>query len=104
MVVFDYVTGNVVFQGWALDYDQLVAVEMIVDGNYVGQAQYGFPRSDVNAQYPQILGSKNAGWRFTMDTTKLGPLEVSHFRSADDPRIISASSPPSTRKISDVAM
>lgn len=69
---FDYVTGNVVFQGWALDYDQVVAVEMIVDGNYVGQAQYGFPRSDVNAQYPQILGSKNAGWRFTMDTTKLG--------------------------------
>ncbi len=69
--VMDYVTGNVVFQGWALDFDGVVAVEIIVDGNYVGQAQYGFPRSDVHDQNPQFLGSLNSGWRFTMDTTKL---------------------------------
>jgi hypothetical protein len=69
---FDYVTGNVVFQGWALDQDNVAAVEMIVDGNYVGQAQYGFPRDDVRNQYPQYLTSRISGWRFTMDTTKLG--------------------------------
>jgi hypothetical protein len=68
---FDYVTGNVTFQGWALDSDNLVAVEIIVDGNYVGQAQYGFPRSDVAQQYPQFFTAGTSGWRFVMDTTKL---------------------------------
>lgn len=68
---FDYVTGNVVFQGWAVDVDPIVAVEIIIDGNYVGQAQYGFPRPDVREQNPQFLGALNSGWRFTMDTTKL---------------------------------
>ncbi|MGZ5476447.1 MAG: Ig-like domain-containing protein, partial [Thermoanaerobaculia bacterium] len=68
---FDYVTGNVVFQGWALDFDQVAVVEIIVDGNYVGQAQYGFPRSDVREQYPTFSGAGNSGWHFTMDTTKL---------------------------------
>ncbi|HEV8657456.1 MAG TPA: hypothetical protein VGS96_02405, partial [Thermoanaerobaculia bacterium] len=68
---FDYVGGNVVFQGWALDFDAVAAVEIIVDGNYVGQAQYGFPRPDVAAQNPQFFGAVNSGWQFTMDTTKL---------------------------------
>jgi hypothetical protein len=68
---FDYVTGNVVFQGWAVDQGNVAAVEIIVDGNYVGQAQYGFPRPDVREQNPQFFNSANSGWRFTMDTTKL---------------------------------
>jgi hypothetical protein len=70
---FDYVTGNVVFQGWALDTDGVTAVEIIIDGNYVGQAQYGFPRPDVVAQNPDFNASIAllSGWRFTMDTMKL---------------------------------
>jgi N-acetylmuramoyl-L-alanine amidase len=68
---FDYVTGNVVFQGWALDQGGVAAVEIIVDGNFVGTAQYNFPRPDVREQNPQFLGGLNSGWRFTMDTTKL---------------------------------
>ncbi len=68
---FDYVTGDVVFQGWALDFAGVAAVEIIVDGNFVGQAQYGFPRPDVREQWPQFLTSGNSGWRFTMDTTRL---------------------------------
>jgi N-acetylmuramoyl-L-alanine amidase len=69
--IMDYVTGNVVMQGWALDFDSIVAVEIIIDGNYVGQAQYGFPRPDVREQNPQFFGSLNSGWRFQMDTTQL---------------------------------
>lgn len=69
--IMDYVTGNVVMQGWALDFDGVVAVEIIIDGNYVGQAQYGFPRPDVRDQNPQFAGALNSGWRFTMDTTRL---------------------------------
>ncbi|HEX9162359.1 MAG TPA: Ig-like domain-containing protein [Thermoanaerobaculia bacterium] len=68
---FDYVTGTVVFQGWALDLSSVAAVELIIDGNLVGVAQYGFPRPDVQAQNPQFPGSLNSGWQFSMDTTKL---------------------------------
>lgn len=69
--MFDFVGGTVVFQGWALDIDTIAAVEMIVDGNYVGQAQYGFPRADVRDQNPQFANAGLSGWRFTFDTTKL---------------------------------
>ena len=44
---------------------------MFVDGDFVGQAQYGFPRADVGDQYPQIANSRNSGWRFVMDTRLL---------------------------------
>ena len=43
----------------------------MVDGDFIGQAQYGFPRPDVQQQYPFIANSLNSGWRFTMDTSKL---------------------------------
>ncbi|HUP50278.1 MAG TPA: Ig-like domain-containing protein [Thermoanaerobaculia bacterium] len=68
---FDYVGGNVVLQGWALDQDVVAAVEVIVDGNYVGQAQYGFARPDVQAQWPGFVNSTASGWRFEMDTRAL---------------------------------
>ncbi len=68
---YDYVTGNVTFQGWALDQDAVAAVEVMVDGNYVGQAQYGFPRGDVQQQWPNFVASATSGWRFQMDTTAL---------------------------------
>lgn len=67
----DYVTGRVLFQGWALDQDQVAAIEVIVDGNYVGQAQYGFARSDVLAQWPNFINAGMSGWRFEMDTSVL---------------------------------
>jgi hypothetical protein len=72
----DYVGGTVLFRGWALQdgnfgTDQIEAVEMIIDGNYVGAAQYGYPRPDVADQYPNIIDADKSGWIFSMDTTKL---------------------------------
>ena len=67
----DFVRGNVVFQGWGLDQDGVAAIEVIVDGNYIGQAQYGFPRPDVRQQWPNFTNAATSGWRFTMDTTVL---------------------------------
>ncbi|MEA2163979.1 MAG: hypothetical protein QOK37_2106 [Thermoanaerobaculia bacterium] len=68
----DYMKGTVTFQGWALvEGGGLTAVEIIVDGDYKGTAQYGFPRPDVAVQYPYLFQSQNSGWRFVIDTTKL---------------------------------
>ena len=44
---------------------------MIVDGDFKGAAQYGFPRPDVAQQYPYLFNSQNSGWRFVIDTSKL---------------------------------
>jgi len=69
---FDYMKGNATFQGWAVDENGGVkAVEIIVDGNFIGNAEYGFPRPDVVASNPQLFATPNSGWRFTMDTTRL---------------------------------
>ncbi|MFZ2489983.1 MAG: Ig-like domain-containing protein [Thermoanaerobaculia bacterium] len=71
-VSFDYVSGDVTFRGWALDQNiGVTAVEIIIDGNYVGQAQYGFARTDIAQAYPYIFNARDSGWRFTMDTKKL---------------------------------
>jgi hypothetical protein len=71
-VSFDYVKGNVTFQGWtANERGTINAVEIVVDGDFIGQAQYGYPRPDVALANPQLLNAANSGWRFTMDTTKL---------------------------------
>jgi hypothetical protein len=69
----DFMKGTVTFQGWALiEGSQPLAVEIRVDGDFKGTAQYGFPRPDVAVQYPYLFNSQNSGWRFTIDTTKLG--------------------------------
>jgi len=69
---FDFVNGTVVFQGWALDENAGVGfVEMFIDGNSFGAAQYGYVRTDVAQAFPMIFGSRNSGWLFSMDTTKL---------------------------------
>ncbi|MCU1245324.1 MAG: hypothetical protein JWN02_1234, partial [Acidobacteria bacterium] len=37
----------------------------------IGNAEYGFPRPDVQIANPQLFAATNSGWRFTMDTTRL---------------------------------
>jgi Bacterial Ig domain len=69
---YDYVKGNVTFQGWAVDENGGVnEVEIFIDGNFIGKAQYGFPRPDVQVNNPFRVNSLNSGWRFIMDTTKI---------------------------------
>jgi hypothetical protein len=69
---FDFVGGNVMFRGWALDdQSDIIAIEIYVDGFVQGSAQYGYPRPDVADQYPHVLDGVNSGWQFIMDTKKL---------------------------------
>lgn len=67
----DYVTGNVTFHGWALDQTGILQVQIVIDGNFVGNAAYGYQRADVADAHPEFIGSISSGWRFTMDTSKL---------------------------------
>jgi len=68
----DFMKGTVTFQGWAMvEHSNLQEVDILVDGDFKGKAQYGFPRPDVAVQYPFLFNSQNSGWRFVIDTTKL---------------------------------
>jgi hypothetical protein len=69
----DFLKGTVTFQGWAvIEGGPVTSVEIIVDGDFKGLAQLGFPRPDVAVQYPYLGNTQNSGWRFVIDTTKLG--------------------------------
>lgn len=68
---FDYVGGDVLFRGWAINEQGVTAVQLVVDGNYVGTATYGMSRPDIQDQYPFIINSRFSGWSFNFDTRKL---------------------------------
>lgn len=64
--------GVIQVTGWALDFEGVSSVQILVDGFAAGTAVYGIPRPDVLALsfypgYPNLLAP---GWRFDLDTTK----------------------------------
>jgi hypothetical protein len=68
----EFLNGTVTFSGWATDDNQgIQLVEIFVDGNFMGPAQYGLARPDVAAVFPTLAGAQNSGWRFTIDTRQL---------------------------------
>jgi hypothetical protein len=63
-------SGIMTTTGWALDFEGVKAVFILVDGNFVGTAVYGIPRPDVGelafyAGYPNLAAP---GWQFSFDT------------------------------------
>ncbi len=65
--------GTITASGWALDFEGVASVQILVDGHPFGNALYGFARPDVFALsyypgYPNITGP---GWQFSLDTTLL---------------------------------
>ncbi len=74
--------GVIQATGWAIDFEGVSQVIVLVDGTIVGFANYGIPRPDVQdlyfyAGYPNLAAP---GWAFTLDTTKLADGE--HFLEA----------------------
>jgi hypothetical protein len=71
--------GVVTTTGWALDFNGVQSIAILVDGNGAGFATYGFARPEVFAlsYYPGYPSVGNPGWQFQLDTTKLNNGE--HF-------------------------
>ncbi|KZE44081.1 peptidase S8 [Brevibacillus parabrevis] len=59
--------GVTTVQGWLLDPSGIGKVEVLVDGQAVGTAEYGVPRPDIAAMYPHYRQA-NAGFRYQWDT------------------------------------
>jgi beta-N-acetylglucosaminidase len=64
------VRGITNVRGWFLDGSGVDKVEVLVDGNVIGQAEYGLPRPDVLNAYPEYENA-NAEYQFALDTKKL---------------------------------
>jgi beta-N-acetylglucosaminidase len=64
------VKGEMTVSGWFLDPSGVAKIEILVDGQKMGDAQYGLPRSDVFSAYPAYQNS-SSGYTFTLDTRSL---------------------------------
>ena len=62
-------TGIQNVSGWFLDGSGVQSIEVLVDGNVVGQAVYGDSRPDVLKAYPQFKNG-NAGYHYALDTAQ----------------------------------
>jgi beta-N-acetylglucosaminidase len=61
--------GEINVSGWFLDVSGVSKIEVFVDGTYIGQAQYGIARPDVQQAYPEFQNG-NSGYRFTLNTSQ----------------------------------
>lgn len=59
-------TGSVTVNGWAFDNDTIAKVDILLDGNVIGTATYGFPRPDVAQANPGA--PVNCGFEFLFDS------------------------------------
>ncbi len=62
--------GTIEAQGWALDFEGIQRVDVLVDGSFVGSAVTGLLRPGVGMQYPGYPESPNPGWSLAIDTTQ----------------------------------
>lgn len=67
------VRGQWPVQGWALSESGVKTVDIFVDRAYVGTAQVGVSRPDVEKAYPNIKNAGVAGWTYTLDVSAVSP-------------------------------
>jgi N-acetylmuramoyl-L-alanine amidase len=68
----DLVGGAVELHGWALDFEGVDLVRLLIDGQFLTNAPYGFARPGVEMLYPSFPDSVFPGWMYLLDTTTLG--------------------------------
>lgn len=62
--------GVLSLHGWALDDDGVASVDVYVDGQIVGRADYGGLRPDVAARHPGFAEAGTSGFTYQLDTTR----------------------------------
>ncbi|WP_313127213.1 N-acetylglucosaminidase [Proteiniclasticum ruminis] len=65
------VQDEVLIGGWALDASGVKKINILVNGNLFGEANYGVRRSDVGSAYPEYPNASNSGFNFVLNTTDI---------------------------------
>ncbi len=55
--------------GWALDWEGIASVQVLIDGHPAGFATLGLSRPDISSLFLGFPQSAAPGWRFNLDTT-----------------------------------
>lgn len=63
--------GAVTLTGHAIDWEGVQRVEVYVDGQLLGNADYGILRPAIQSRFPSYPDADGAGWTFVLDTTRL---------------------------------
>jgi hypothetical protein len=56
--------------GWALDNVGIATIEVLIDGQKIGDAIYGLSRPDIGAAWGTFPNAAHSGFSFVIDTTK----------------------------------
>ncbi len=64
------ISGDSTVRGWFLDPSGVSKIEVLVDGKFMGEAQYGNARPDVVKAFPAYQNA-NSGYQFTLNTKNL---------------------------------
>lgn len=67
---WDVTLNQTIIKGWSLNASKVNSVDILVDGNKVGNATLGIARPDVNKYYP-LYKETNSGFTYTLDTSSL---------------------------------
>jgi tetratricopeptide (TPR) repeat protein len=72
--VCEPVRGRLQIEGWALARDGVAAIDVSIDGEHVGRAQYGLGRADVAKRWPDWANSRLSGYALALRTPlRTGP-------------------------------
>jgi hypothetical protein len=90
---YKFINGIYPVLGWALDFDVVVHVRVLIDGivqidavSGNDFAEYGFASPDVYKSYPSYPQSSAARWRFFLDTTRISNSEHDLLVEVEDSR------------------
>src|SRR6185436_19463533 len=64
-------SGIVQTTGWALDFEGISSIRILVDGIDFGFANFGISRPEVSSIYPGYPQSIAPGWQFLLETRAL---------------------------------
>lgn len=67
-----YITNKIIISGWSLNSSRVSSVDILIDGDKVGNAILGIARPDVKKTFP-IYNDITSGFIYTLDTSKLSP-------------------------------
>ena len=59
---------DVLVRGWALNASGIKEVQILVNGSYLGNAEIGLSRPDVDKAYPGYPGGAQSGYQYNLDT------------------------------------
>ncbi|MDV3425938.1 MAG: Ig-like domain-containing protein [Bacillota bacterium] len=68
-----YDNKNITVSGWTVNPEGVKSVEVLVDGNLLGQATYGLSRTDVSRAYPGYPSGNNPGYSYNINVNTIAP-------------------------------